>query len=265
MFRDAPRRFWIAARLIAEYGLEPSEATLAEAERALPVVGERLPLAAPARRALSRILAVPTPAAALDWLHRTGVTRTLAPGARAANGARVEALPAIPSLRFAAWLRGAATASVMVRLRMPHGLARRVERVQSAHPIERSWANGRDATLRKLRARLSPEELAGLVAWRRLELEEAGESQETRAVARQLVEIEARLEALRRGDDQAGRMRTLALDGRAVMERLGSGPGPHVGRALAHLARHVEAHPEDNEPERLARVLIAWSEDSGIG
>jgi len=50
----------------------------------------------------------------------------------------------------------------------------------------------------------------------------------------------------------------LALDGRAVMQLLGAGPGPHVGEALRVLLDRVLADPRENDPERLAEVLRLW-------
>jgi tRNA nucleotidyltransferase (CCA-adding enzyme) len=50
----------------------------------------------------------------------------------------------------------------------------------------------------------------------------------------------------------------LALDGRAVMQILGAGPGPHVGEALRHLLDRVLADPAENIPERLADALRQW-------
>ena len=50
----------------------------------------------------------------------------------------------------------------------------------------------------------------------------------------------------------------LALDGRAVMDLLGCGPGPEVGRALRHLAKAIEADPACNTPDRLRERLLAW-------
>jgi tRNA nucleotidyltransferase (CCA-adding enzyme) len=50
----------------------------------------------------------------------------------------------------------------------------------------------------------------------------------------------------------------LALDGRAVMQILGAGPGPHVGEALRHLLDRVLVDPAENVPERLADGLRQW-------
>jgi hypothetical protein len=43
------------------------------------------------------------------------------------------------------------------------------------------------------------------------------------------------------------------------MTALAAGPGPRVGRALAHLANFVEAHPDSNERGALERELSDWA------
>ena len=50
----------------------------------------------------------------------------------------------------------------------------------------------------------------------------------------------------------------LALDGRAVMEALGIGPGPHVGEALRHLLDRVLQDPGLNDPAALESELRGW-------
>jgi tRNA nucleotidyltransferase (CCA-adding enzyme) len=57
---------------------------------------------------------------------------------------------------------------------------------------------------------------------------------------------------------------SLALDGRAVMEILGCGPGPEVGRALRHLAKAVEADPTCNTAGSLRARLLGWRSATGI-
>jgi len=91
-FELAPRRFWIAARLLAEHALEPTAALLALARAALPDALDRLPAAAPARRELSRILAAPAPAKGLAWLRESGVSDALFPGLDPAGELRIARL-----------------------------------------------------------------------------------------------------------------------------------------------------------------------------
>ena len=82
-------------------------------------------------------------------------------------------------------------------------------------------------------------------------------------------EVEAKLVALEAGIarvDAAGRAalqrQDLAMDGNEVMERLGRGPGRHVGRALAFLTDRVIESPEQNTPERLRALLDAWTDEN---
>ena len=55
----------------------------------------------------------------------------------------------------------------------------------------------------------------------------------------------------------------LALDGSAVMEILGCGPGPEVGRALRFLTERVIEDPALNTRERLRELLLAREPGSG--
>jgi hypothetical protein len=57
----------------------------------------------------------------------------------------------------------------------------------------------------------------------------------------------------------------LALGGREVMELLGCGPGPMVGRALRYLTDRVVEDPSRNTPEALRALLAAWSESPSPG
>lgn len=259
IFEVAPRRIWIVARLLSEFALEASGETLDAASKAVPEIGERLPEGAPARRALERILMSERPELGLGFLRGSGASARIAPGTRPEAEQRIADLPPLPAIRWAAWLRGSATTSALVRLRMPHALARRVERVQATHPLDRSVADAREIGVRRLLQRLTAEEIDALFAWRERELAEHPEEGEAAQLARQrLARISDRIDAIRAAASRSGRVRALALDGRAVMAILGEGPGPHVGRALAHLARHVETRPEANEPTALEAELLRW-------
>jgi len=258
-FEVAPRRYWISARLIAEHGLRPSPSLIESARTAFEAAAPRLPQAAPARRELTRVLDAPRPGAALAFLREVGVLDHLVPGTQAVHLDRVDQLPRLPALRWAAWLRGAATAGAMVRFRVPHALARRIERLQASHPLDRTVAPERDASLRKLLTRLDEASLEALFLWRRLEIADWADRSEAARVEARLVAIEERIAAIRAAQQRSGEVRALALDGTAVMERLGAGPGRHVGQALGHLARFVAANPSANEPVALERELVAWA------
>lgn len=257
-FHDAPRRYWLAARLIAEFDLDPTPALVADACAALPEVGARLPEGAPAQRVLGRILACPKPARALDFLCACGAIERVLPGVAASAGARVEALDVVPSLRWAAFLHGTSIARALARLRMPSALARRISRVGEAHPLDRTQGGARDPQLRRAMARLTPEELDGLIQWRRLELADAPAAFDVQRERDRLAKIEAGLAKLRSQASSQESVRALALGGAEVMRRLGMGPGPWIGRALAHLARFVAEDPARNTPECLIAELREW-------
>ncbi len=256
-FALAPRRFWIGARLLSEQRLEPEAALLEAARAAIQPTAESLPLGAPARRELARVLAAEEPAPGLDFLYDAGLTPRLLPGVTREAGSRLGGLPRLPVLRWAAWLRGCALQRAFVELRMPHALGRAITRLQRAHPIDQTVSGSREIGLRKLLQRHPPEEIDALMAWRRWELE--SDPATTAADLERLDSIRGRIEAAREDRARDLRRRTLALDGQAVMELLDAGPGPHVGRALAHLARHVETHPDANERGALAQELRRWA------
>lgn len=259
-FAEAPRRYWIAARLLSEYALEPSELLLASARAALVPNLERLPEGAPARRELERVLATPHPLPGLAFLRMTGLDRALFPGMKSGSAELVDALPPIPGLRWAAWLAGGPTGSTLRRLRVPHALTRRIERMLRYHPIDRVAAEYGEAGVRRILGRLDPDEIEGLFAWRRVEIERMKDAEAAARATRQLDALPAQLDAIRAQAARSDRVRSLALDGQAVMTILDCGPGRHIGQALAHLASHVEEHPDDNERAALEALLHTWAE-----
>ncbi|HEB91485.1 MAG TPA: hypothetical protein ENI85_18060 [Deltaproteobacteria bacterium] len=259
-FAEAPRRYWIAARLLGTLDLEASPALLVAAREALPDQLEHLPRAAPARRAIHHLLFSSRPANGLSFLRRSGVTPALFPGTDADAEARIARLAQRPiGLRWAAWLHGTPIQQALVQLRMPWDLARSIERLDRMHPIDEHVRSFREVAVRRILQRLSSEEVEGLFAWRRLELAEADGRGDGAAAPDRLEDLRVRLEEARRHQERSGRIRKLALDGAAVMRILDTGPGPRVGRALAHLANFVEAHPDANVPSRLEEELRAWA------
>jgi tRNA nucleotidyltransferase (CCA-adding enzyme) len=258
-FDIAPRRYWIAARLLSERRLEPSPGLLEAARAALPGALDRLPQGAPARREVSRILASPTPEPGLAFLRESGLSPALFPGMDPAGESHIAKLGPLPALRWAAWLHGCAIQRALVRFRVPPPLARRIERLRGSHPIDRRVESLREVGVRKILGRLRDEEIKELFAWRRLELAAAPQTEETRSRSMRLDELEERFESVRSHRERSGQLRSLALDGKAVMTALGSGPGPHVGRALAHLAHFVETHPDSSDRGALERELSDWA------
>ena len=82
------------------------------------------------------------------------------------------------------------------------------------------------------------------------------------AAAAQLKRLGAAVSEVLAGEPPLS-IRELALDGSAVAEALGKGPGPHIGEALRYLLDRVLEHPEENTPERLRAALLDWSASGG--
>ncbi len=249
-FAEDPLRALRAARLFAELGLVPD----AELEEAMRGSAAALSHVAPerVRSELVRALVGAQATPAFELLRRTGIEAVFAPGARADAAAVIGALPTDLGLRLTAWLRGAARARVLARLRFGRGVARRVDRLLSLHPLDAGW-DGSEAGVRKLRQRSGDEAtLADLLALRDAECSAAGDSWATARVAALRAALAASPTKLFGPGD-------LALRGDEVMHALAKGPGPHIGRALRHLVTCVVADPTANTPERLHELLTAWS------
>lgn len=262
VFRIAPRRYWIAARLLTEYDLEPTPRLVEAASTALPSCRKQIPEGSPARRELQRVLLGRNPATGLRFLHQTGLFEALFPGMDPAGAEIVGRIDANPSLRWAVSLEGASIQRALRRLRMPPRRAREIERLLRHHPIDRTTAAPAigDAGVRRLRQRLHPEEIEYLLRWRSIQLEGLAPCSETRSDQARLLEIRTQLESLASEQSQSDRIKALAIEGTAVMNLLGRGPGPHIGRALAHLAEVVAATPEANDVARLEVELRHWAD-----
>jgi hypothetical protein len=260
-FTIAPRRYWIAARLASQFRLEPSAGLLAAARDGLAEALPRLSVAAPARREIHRILLCPDPdpRLGLGFLHDSGISPALFPGLKRSGEKRVSQLGETPAFRWAAWLEGTATQRAIVRLRMPHALARQIEKISRAHPIDRTIESLRDGGTRKILQRLDQEDVKRLILWRRLDLADAIQDEETKLRSKRLDQVEAQFAKHRLDQERNDRVRSLALGGQAVMDALAAGPGAHVGRALAHLAEFVSQNPDANEPNALAAELDNWA------
>ena len=259
LFQIAPRRFWTAARLLAEYDLEASPGLIETARAALPSCLRRVPQGAPARREIQRILLAQSPAKGLRFLHSVGLCDALFPGMAGDAAEIVAALEPLPSLRWAAWLSGTPTQTALSKLRMPPRLAREIQRLLRHHPIERFSESYGETGLRRIRQRLRPQEIEALFSWRRQELARQGDSDEIRQSNGQFEALEKQLEELARERAAKRRVRELAIDGQIAMRILDCGPGRRIGRALVHLAAFVEAHPDSNQPQVLRAELLRWA------
>ena len=270
IFGIAPRRYWIAARLLAEYDLEATPQLLDTASKALPSCRKRVPQGASARRELQRVLAARNPGTGLRFLRDSGVSQALFPGLDESGPDFIGDLAPDPILRWAAWLAGSSTQRAMRILRMPVRRARSIERLVRHHPIDRTTASSAlgqasgsgDAGIRRIRQRLGTDEIHGLLDWRQAQLDLATSTDQTRADQARLRVIRQRLEDLADQQMRGDRVRRLALDGAAVMTLLGRGPGRHIGLALAHLAQFVADAPETNESGPLEAELRRWADQN---
>ncbi|MDH3520179.1 MAG: hypothetical protein OEM49_06930 [Myxococcales bacterium] len=251
-FAEDPLRALRAARLVASLGVRADLAI----ERAMQGAAQALSGVARARirEELRALLLAREADEGLALLHRGGIEQALAPGVGEDAPTVVAALPSDLDLRLAGWLRGTHASRTLRRLRYPRPRVARIERLLSLHPIDAHAEPTLDPRLRRL-ARREPREFRNLIALRLAEL--AAQRGDAASRAR-LDRLCTRVEALQRAEAIGQRRGALALDGRAVMEQLGCGPGPHVGRALRFLADAVAEDPTRNEPEALRALLETW-------
>jgi tRNA nucleotidyltransferase (CCA-adding enzyme) len=254
---EDPLRALRAARLVAELSLTTSleiEDAMAGARPALRSLAARC-----LRPEISRLLLAPRPAAALQLLRRTGIEATVAPEVLADAGRLVDQLPPELPLRLAGWLRGTRAARILGRLRFSAPLVRDVETLLALHPLDGHAPRGEDLQLRRLIKRAGDVNLARLFVLREAELD-AGivSNDEAREVRARLSELRTHMDRIRSAGEETLRRTGLAIGGRDVMEILGNGPGPRVGRALRHLTERVQRDPDCNTEEALRELLRAW-------
>jgi tRNA nucleotidyltransferase/poly(A) polymerase len=255
---EDPLRALRAARLVAELGLDIDpelESALAASAAAIP----RLP-ASRVRQELELLLLAPDADRGLTLLRRTGLERAFAPGIGDDAAQVVVRLPPRLELRLAGWLRGARAHAILRDLRCPRDRAARVERLLALHPIDAGSAATRESRARRLARRPEPE-LRDLLALREAEVAARGDAEGERRLAR----LRRALARAQRAERAASQRASLALDGRAVMEQLGCGPGAKVGRALAFLAERISADPRCNTPATLRALLDAWAKQDAEG
>lgn len=261
---EDPLRALRAARLLAALNLRIAPAL----RDALPGAAEALLQVAPERirSELERLLLTAQAGRGMALLRQSGLEAALLPGVRADAAGLVALLPADLELRLAAWLRGAGSGP-LARWRFPKNRARNTERLLALHPVDR--CPPADAAMRRLRKRAGSEAvLSRLFTLREAELQlaeaQSGSLQQSAPqpdaaeIARARQTLAALRAALARTRGHAISPAALALDGRAVMEILGIGPGPVVGRALRHLLECVLEDPAQNQPAALRALLCAW-------
>jgi tRNA nucleotidyltransferase (CCA-adding enzyme) len=263
-FAEDPLRALRAARLAASLDLEVDPEVEAAMGGAAPglerVARERV------RHELGALLLAPGAAAGLRLLRRTGLEARLAPGAAADAPDVVAGVPARLDLRIAAWLRGARVVPILRTLRFSRRTVDAIAHLLRWHPVETGVDIASDASVRRHLKRVGEDALPDRVALRRAELlrgAEAGTDVATQALAR-LAGLEAAVGRVRAAGSLALHRHELAIRGDEVMHLLGTGPGPHVGRALRHLTEQVIEDPAKNHPETLRALLLEWRA-SGTG
>ncbi|HUY31084.1 MAG TPA: CCA tRNA nucleotidyltransferase [Acidimicrobiales bacterium] len=296
-FGDDPLRMLRAARFVAGYGLEPAADLVAAVERLAPrleiVSAERI------RDELDKLLCLPDPQAGLWLVVRTGLAAQFLPELNALEleqdpihrhkdvlahtiAVVAKTRPDL-TLRLAALLHdigkprtrafgpagvsfhhhdvvGARMArSRMEQLRYPSAeiaaVTRLVELHLRFHTYQLGWT---DSALRRYARD------AGPLLGRLNELTRADcttrNRQKAVALERRMDELEERLAALH--EREALDAIRPELDGSEVMAQLGIGPGPDVGRALAHLLEIRLDEGILGEAEIRHRLDRWWSEQN---
>lgn len=225
---------------VLDFSIEPE--TLAAIGRTLDVfrkvAGERV------QQEFLKILLSPHATRGLELLERTGLLQCFLPEARP------DAFPAISRavkdeiVRLALLLRGVERPRELVlRLKFPSKVAEETAALVLGPPVP---AEGVDApTVRRWLSKLTVER-----AQRQLEVAAALQtlSAEHRAGIEAVIAARPPLST-----------RELALDGKAIMQALGTGPSPRIGAATRFLLEQVLDQPERNTPEALRALLAGWS------
>jgi tRNA nucleotidyltransferase/poly(A) polymerase len=256
---EDPLRALRAARLVAELPVKPD----AELEDAMASVCGALPFLGPQRmrQEISLLLLAPRPGAGLALLRRTGVEAAVAPGVRADAAHLVDQLPPDLTLRLAGWLRGSRAVKILVRLRFSVPVVRDVECLLALHPLDGHLLSTRTPELRRLIKRAGETNLGRLFTLRRAELASGSVAgDEASEVRVRLSLLREALDRIRSSGEESRRRTRLVIGGREVMEILGVGAGPVVGRALRYLARQIEEKPHLNREDELRELLRAWRE-----
>jgi tRNA nucleotidyltransferase (CCA-adding enzyme) len=257
-----------AVRFAAQLGYGLAPATRRAIPGALPVVArvavERL------SDELGRLVVAHDAPRALGLMRSTGLLGVVLPALAALprsvldHAARVVgAVPPDPALRFAALLHplGAdAAGAILLDLRQPRRVADEAAALVRGHAC-RLGARGPvlPPSLPEVRRWLSRSGPARAEALLALAEAEAGASapRSVRAARLEVKELQERLSQIQR-DAPPLTAQDLALDGRAAMEALGTGPGPHVGEALRHLLDRVLDDPSLNQRATLEAELRRW-------
>lgn len=135
--------------------------------------------------------------------------------------------------------------AILERLRCSRELRKSVVTL-IAHHMFNITADWSDAAVRRFIARAGRENLDDLLALR----EADGLSRGDGAVVAQNASLRARFERVL-SSDAAFKIKDLAIGGSDIMEALGIGEGPEVGKILQELFEMVLENPEENTREKL--------------
>lgn len=292
-FREDPLRLLRAVRLGGELRFSIEAETLSalarEAWRIEAAARERI------REELLKILLLEHPSSSLILLRKTGLLGRIIPELLQGYRMRqrhphrytvlrhvfetVDRVPPSPVLRVAALLHDVGkpgtrrkiegvwrfhghaalsarmTREILGRLRFSSSFAERTAHLVEHHMLdaEAPWS---DAAIRRLVQRVGPEALQELFALRRADLLAHGPGSEHRV--RALDRLERRIDELME-QPQPLRPEDLAVDGHTVMQLLGIGPGPTVGRILHQLLRIVSEDPALNREDTLKGIIRGLS------
>ncbi len=247
---EDPLRALRAARFVATLGLTPTPGLAGEISASRPALRGVAPERT--RRELERLLLGGAAGAGLALLRESRVEAAISPLSADDPVRRwIDLLPRRLEIRLAAWLAGTDPQVTLGPLRFGERRIAEVARRTSRHPIDaRCSGAGSRRALRHLLARTSPTLVDDLIALREAETGE------------RLDAIRADLEAIAREEPPVLGRGDLALDGVAIMEALGLGPGRRVGEAIGYLLDRVLDDPSLNTAPQLRHCLDTWRREN---
>jgi len=261
-----------AVRFAAQLGYDLDPATQAAIPGALPVVRkvsrERV------ADELTRLVIAPDAARGIRLMRDTGLLAAVLPALAARPAAEVDhattvlaETPAEPALRLAALLHGLSPGEVgrtLLDLRLSRRVSDETAALVQAHVCRLGGGRKLPSAPEEVRrwlSRAGPERAGPLLDLLRADAG-ALPAAEAPAALREIEDLAGMIAKIRRDGDPLT-AHELALDGRAVMRILGTGPGPHVGEALRHLLERVLTAPDENAEERLSIALRRWWDARG--
>jgi len=238
---------------VLEFELDPAT------ERAIPptlpifkkISRERI------RDEIQKLLLGRLPSRGLILLQDTGLLEVISPrlNGHPDTQHRVNSIAPELELRLATWMdtgmEPSAQAEVLDGLRLPRKTAERIQQ-WLRHPFTEALAQETDAGLRRYLASLGPEHLPAVAA-----LALARPTHSDPAHTALWSNLRDRLVAVVHGNPPLS-VRDLALNGQQIMQTLGRGPGPHIGRASRFLLDQVLEDPARNSLTTLQQLLAEW-------